>query len=270
MTNVGVIILSGYNFRGILAFCRWATHCGVSFYIIASGKNDPIFNTCYKKNVYFVRQDLVLTVDKVKQWVNLAREASNCDLILVYPSSEYLNLYLLKHRSQLESDYFKIPLTDEDKYHQISYKKQFSQLCKTFNIHVPRQLYDISNQDVFVAKPNTYFSSDSQQLSPLIIRNKNEREMFLSKFIQDDFFYQEFVPGKSFYLFCCINKCGNHQLFSQENLIQQPGGKSIILARHSDFHFSSEAVKVKDMLTQIGFLGMIMIEFRLSEDMFYD
>lgn len=267
MIKTGIIILSGYNFRSIIACCRWASYCDVPFYIIASGKDDPIFHTKYKKQVYSVRQDSTLSVAAVNEWVTLAKDRYDCDLLLFYPSSEYLNLFLLKHRRELETKWFKIPLTDEPTYHQVSFKKQFAQLCKTFNIHVPNQIEDISKKDVFVAKPKAYFSRDFKQLSPLIIRNKNEKNMFLDTFNYDDFFYQEFVDGKSVYLFLCMNAWGNHQVFSQENLIQQPGGKSIILARHSDFHLSSDASKAQKMLIDIGFLGMIMIEFRLSNDM---
>jgi hypothetical protein len=71
--------------------------------------------------------------------------------------------------------------------------------------------------------------------------------------------------GRSYYLLAYIQKNGADILFSQENLMQQTRGGSIILAKASDFHQTPVAQRYVEMLHDLGFTGLIMVEVRLDE-----
>jgi len=43
MNNQAVIVISGYNIRAVIAFCRWATAHDVNYHVVARSKEDPVF-----------------------------------------------------------------------------------------------------------------------------------------------------------------------------------------------------------------------------------
>ena len=71
---------------------------------------------------------------------------------------------------------------------------------------------------------------------PLIVKDSRDFEKFIALKAEADFYYQEFIGGKSFYLLYYFDKKGNYSVYSQQNLIQQDNGLSIIGAISSDFH----------------------------------
>ena len=260
-----VLLLSGYNIRAVIAFCRWATAHNVNFHIIARDEHDPIFLTDYKKNVLLVRDSLALQPGTLLTWVETLNEKHRYDRVLLLPVSEYFNRFLLQHREEIEGNRCVIPLVEETLYKTISDKERFARLCASYGLDIPFEFDDIPAQFPFVAKPRHYFSVTGRQLIPYLIYDEVGLDHFLEKEEASEFFYQEFVKGRSIYLLAYLAKDGSELLFSQENLMQQAGGKSIILARHSDFHTTKLAQRYIDMLRAVGFSGLIMIELRYDE-----
>jgi hypothetical protein len=183
--------------------------------------------------------------------------------VLILPSTEFLNRFLLKYRNLIESDGCIIPLVRSDVYCNISDKISFVRLCQQYKINTPKQFLTLPSVFPFVAKPKKYFSLSGLQLVPQLIQTSSNLKRFKSE-QSSDYFYQEFVTGKSIYLLAYIGVKGN-VLYSQQNLIQQGGGGSIVLARPSDFHYTDEAKAYVGMLRKEGYLGIIMIEVRLNE-----
>lgn len=264
-----VVIFSGYNQRAVIAFLRTLKDNCVSYSIIASSNEDPILLTDYKKNVVAVRDSESL---KIESFLNLIKSfKSKSKKLLIAPSTERLNRFLLEHKERLEESDCVIPLVNSDLYHKISDKFSFSLLCKENNILVPKE-YDINSIDIFpiVAKPKTYFAQSNKKIyAPVFIRNYNELKIFSKTYNKKDFYYQQYILGKSLYLLYYVYKNGQIKKFSQENLIQQPEGKSIIAAISSDFHNSSESKKFENLLKKIKFFGLIMIEIKESGGKFY-
>jgi len=114
-----------------------------------------------------------------------------------------------------------------------------------------------------VAKPRTYFSAQGKQLVPQLIINQHDLDKFCDE-NKDDYFFQNFINGRSLYLLAYIGQNENI-LYSQENLIQQARGGSVILAKRSNFHHSDIAKKYVRMLREQKYLGLIMVEVRLDE-----
>ncbi|MCB0752605.1 MAG: hypothetical protein KDC52_14130, partial [Ignavibacteriae bacterium] len=71
------------------------------------------------------------------------------------------------------------------------------------------------------------------------------------------------------YLLYFFSSNGSYTVFSQENLIQQSNGLSIIAAVSSDIHNSEISKKYAKLLISEGFFGLIMIEVKLYNEKFY-
>jgi hypothetical protein len=263
MSNQALVLFSGYNERAIIAFCRWARFSKVSYHIIAKDQSDSIFLTEYKNKVVFTRTDQHLKAEQISSYCSKVLHRYGYQKIIILPSTEFLNRFLLKNRTIIESESCVIPLVDENLYRTISDKSSFVSLCKHYKLSVPEQFETVPSTPPFVAKPSKYLSSSGQQLVPKLIQTRVELDKF-KKENSADYFYQEFVTGKSIYLLAYLS-AKNTILYSQENLMQQANGGSVILAKQSNFHNSNEARAYVDMLRSEKYLGIIMIEIRFNE-----
>src|SRR4051812_14995086 len=118
----GVLIISGYNYRGIIAFCRFCRKSRIPFFIVAANCDDLILVSDYKENVIEVRDTLVLEVDKFIQYKRKIITSNKLSRLLILPSSEYLNRFLLTQRRALETEDYIIPLCPLELYRLISDK----------------------------------------------------------------------------------------------------------------------------------------------------
>ena len=258
------MVISGYNIRAVIACCRWATAHGVEFHVIARNESDPIFLTDYGKKVAVVRQSEQLGTSELLSWVAAIRTDHRAGKILILPSTEYLNRTLLKHRTALEQDGCVIPLAPADLYEQLSDKDRFAQVCAEHGIEIPEPREGTQSDLPFVAKPRAYASRTGRQLIPHLIRTEADRARFIAEEQDSDYFFQEFVFGRSLYLLAHIAAEEEDLLFSQENLIQQARGGSVVLARPADFHHGELAGQYVSMLHQLRFTGLVMIEVRVD------
>lgn len=262
-----VIIFSGYNQRSLVAFLRTLVKNGVRYGIIASSDNDPILDTVYKSNVFAVRKKKALDRADLLNCINLVKDKIGAEGYVVAPSTEALNRYLLDNRSVFEDNGCEIPLVDKDLYETVSDKAKFSELCNSSGILIPGEYRDIEDAEIpFVAKPIRYVSSNGDIFTPFLIHSKKDLASFLDQCNPEDFYYQEYVEGHCLYLLYYIYGNGDIVKLSQDNKVQQPGGKSMVAAMASDFHDSSESLKYEEMLKKIGFRGLIMIEAKRNNE----
>ncbi|HGY55158.1 MAG TPA: hypothetical protein ENK44_05630 [Caldithrix abyssi] len=257
------IIFSGYNTRAITSFCRRLTVLGRPFYIIAANKNDFIFYTAYKKNVFAIRSEKELVWDELKTiFHKLQKTVPQNDFILC-PSSEYLNHYALRHQAQFAEFNINIPLVDLTVYDKITNKYSFSTLCKKKGLDIPKRLRKISENKIpFVAKPKKNIGQGNT-LYPHLILCKNDYDIFMKNESTEQYYFEEFLSGgESYYLLFYISPFGKNISFSQKNILQQAGGKSIVYAIPADIHNQPISNQYVTILRQSGFWGLIMIELK--------
>ncbi|WCO01140.1 hypothetical protein [Psychroserpens ponticola] len=266
-----VLIMSGYNNRAVVSFCRFCEKNDISFFIIAMGEDDIINFTEYSKYIILKRKSKALHLDDFLLYKNKIKEKHDIDKLVVLPSSEFLNRFLLDNLTELEENNFIVPLTDEKLYQEVSDKYSFCELCEKNDIRIPKEYRSIDEANIpFVAKPKQYFIDGKiTNEKPVLIMNKGDYESFNQQKNKDDFYYQEFVGGDSFYLLYYFSKNGEYSVFSQKNLIQQDNGLSIIGAKSSDFHHNNIADKYADLFVKKGFVGLIMIEVKAFNDEVY-
>lgn len=259
-----LLIFSGYNQRGVIALLRTAEQLQVPYCIVASGETDTIHSTIYRSHVLLSRKDLSLDISCFKWIFQQISQQYPEDSFVFAPSTEALNRLFLKHRELLAHYRIILPLVEEALYAQISDKRTFCQLCEENGITVPRQYSKLQTcPKRFVAKPRYYYSSlTNQYLSPVLIETEEARNAFESQYLQEDFFFQEYVEGNSYYLLYYIYGDGHIDKFSQKNILQQSNGKSILLAQADQLHLEYVSQPYEMLFRQLNFRGLIMIELR--------
>jgi hypothetical protein len=266
----GFIIFSGYNQRAVITFLRTLAREKIEFGIIASSTSDPIFDTAYAGRVFDIRRGPELTVKLVIESMKKVRKKIMADSCVIAPSTEALNRFLLENRGIIEKNGFDIPLVGKKLYGAISDKLAFTLLCRKNRIAVPGGYPALKAAKLpFAAKPKKYFSAGGKIYEPVLVLDKTERENFEKKYRASDFYFQEYVEGKSIYLLYYFSKDGRVYKYSQENLAQQPFGKSIIAAKSSAWHNTAESFKYERLFKKLGFTGLVMVEVRKRGNKFY-
>lgn len=258
----GILIVSGYNIRAVVAFCRWARARSLPFHLVARDAADPILLTDYRDRVLLVRDQPRLDLATVTHWLRTLRGEYGYTAVLLLPSTEFLNRFMLANTAALQAAGAIIPLVQQALYERISDKYSFGQMCADAGIAVPAEYTSVPQQFPFVAKPLSYAAISQRQLKPYLIYGAQDLAQFQARETAADYYFQEYVTGRSLYLLAYLPKTGAPLLYAQENLMQQPEGASVILARRDDFHRQPEAQRYVDMLAGAGFHGLIMVEVR--------
>ena len=264
------LIFSGYNQRAVVAFCREAVRLKVPFCIIAKSEGDSILKTAYKSRVYAIRSEKLLDKADVDACVERTKAATGFTDFVLLPSSEFLNRFFLDHRIHYTEKHCSIPLVSSDIYARISDKYSFGEMCERYGLATPKEFENTENLSYpFVAKPRLYFSgSKTKTLQPYLIHSKADWNEFIQKEDSEAFYFQEFVEGSCYYLLYCLSSKQPDVYYSQKNLVQQAGGKSMIVAESAHIHTLPIAFSYAEMLKREGFEGLIMIEIKKRGDDF--
>jgi hypothetical protein len=254
------VVFSGGNDRAVIGFLRAMRQCGKRALIVARTVDDAIFKTRYRHDVKWTRSSHDLTMPIFLECVGRVREEAAGRPLVVFPSTEYLNAFLLRHRPEIEAAGCEVPLVDESIYNLLTGKRAATDFFSAAGFSVPREYRAGGIDAPAVAKPVTNVSA-GRSLYPILLETRDDLDAFLRSADAGQFFFQEFVRGESVYLLFYLPRDGGaHVCWSQRNLMQQPGGKSILLAEKADFHRSSAASDMIEALREHHFWGLGMIE----------
>ena len=256
--------------RGLVALLRSACDLKCPIGIISESEQDPILLTNYRRYVTSIRQERALVPDRILSHIINAKETLNTKDCLLIPSTEYLNRFFLNNRELLESNRCSIPLVKTSLYQSISDKYSFGELCASNGLAIPEELVDPSPSDIpMVAKPRTYQLADGSVVAPELLVDQQSFIQFEQSKCRDNYYFQKFVDGQSFYLLYYFYRDGKVVTLSQQNLLQQPNGKSIIAAETSHIHTEDICKQYESLLSRLGFFGLIMIELRKRGKTYY-
>ncbi len=266
-----IIIFSGYNQRAVIAFLRTLRKNELQNYIIfASSSRDTILKTEYATHVESIRKKKELDLEEIKELIYFSQIKYRFKTFVIAPSTEVLNRFIIAHQTSFNNMGNINVLVDDVIYKSISDKKSFGDICKKKGIMVPKEIeFPHDWREPFVAKPIAYFDDKHSVYSPILIRTKEDYDAFNQKYPQSSFYYQQFVYGKSIYLLYYILKEENKNRkvfkFSQENLMQQSNGKSILAAIPSAYHEKDISKKFETILLELGYYGFVMVELKVCE-----
>jgi predicted ATP-grasp superfamily ATP-dependent carboligase len=231
---------------------------------------DDIFKTNYSKKVVAIRNNIQLNISDILNSIANANVVLKCNEYIIAPSTEALNRFILEHIGFFENKQCVFPTIEKRLYEEISDKYSFEIMCKDFKINTPKEHLTIQDASFpFVAKPKQYFSVNQKIYAPIIVNSDTELKRFLDGYNQEDFYFQEYVGGKCIYLLYYFYK--NHKIdkFSQENFLQQEKGKSMLVAKSSDYHNFSISNKFERLFSSISFRGFVMIELKYHNNEFF-
>lgn len=261
------LIFSGSNMRAVVTFCRVLAARRLGIYIVAGTTDDPILRTRYRRHVVAVRSAWCLDLDDLDRCIAEARSRTGVQEFVISPTSEFLNLFLLENNEFFASRGCIIPLVSHDLYRSVSDKHSFSRICQSAGIAVPRTItMEASPQFPIVAKPRYNVTADRRSLYPYLIFDAEDLVAFRSSENAADFYFEEYVVGPSFYLLCYLSRSGEVIVWSQQNLSQQPDGKSIVVAQTAQVHSDPIAAQFVNLLASLGFWGLAMIEIIRQDD----
>jgi predicted ATP-grasp superfamily ATP-dependent carboligase len=265
----GLIICSGFNQRSVVSLCRTLEACQVEYHIIAHSDRDTILQTVYAHRVSARRNNPALDIDDLCRCV-ASIAAGHTRRFVIAPTSEALNLYLLRHRHRMRHAGADLPLVSEELYQTVSNKASFIQKCRDAGIATPLTLPDAETHKLpVVAKPYRELTADGRRLYPLLIYTQEDLSRFLASAERADYFLQQYIAGSSSYLLYYFHGSGKVDRFSMRNLIQQPEGKSIVAAEPAELHLDGQYRAFEDLLKGLGFRGLVMIELMFADDRFY-
>lgn len=261
MDSKSVLIFSGNNQRAVIAFCRYAKTEQITFDIIANGDDDTIFQTSYSQEVLAIRPKNELEIGSFLNYCKEVRQKRNVKRILILPSTEFLNRFLLSNRKILLENQIEFGLCDENTYSLISDKYRFSEFCRSEGIPVPKDSSQIPEKFPFVVKPKSYGKELSKiNEKPILVFSENDLKRINRLENLSEYYFQEYIDGPSFYLLFYFSKDGGVSIFSQENLIQQDDGASMIMAKSSSIHSQEITQKFIHAFQKISFSGLVMVE----------
>lgn len=262
------LVFSGGNDRAVFGFLRALRLCGRRAHIIARTKDDRILRSGFERDVKWVRPTHGLSLEIFAEGVRRVRADAGEAMLVVLPVTEYFNTFLLRHRREIEEMGCRIPLVQASLYAQLTEKRSAADFFSTVGLAVPHEISaPAACEPPVVAKPFSNVSAAGQSLYPHLLHSRAELEAFFATRNAKDYFFQEYVRGDSLYLlFHLSQSSGRDSTWSQRNLLQQPDGKSMLLAEPSDFHRSETAKRIIRALRNAGFHGLGMVEVIRTAD----
>jgi hypothetical protein len=255
------LVFSGHNDRAVVALCRFFDQVGLPFSIVSAGHQDAIHQTAWREHVIFDRLDKVLDVALFQQLAE--RHLIYC------PTTEFINDFLLNHRQAVQGHGLEIGLPEQAIYKALTSKASsqaiVANLCP--ELHLPAGQDIASPKAPCVLKPLDNVSG-GRVLYPLLCRTEVELDQALTGLDKRAYFAQDFIVGQSHYLCAYIAKDGQTASFWQTNLMQQPGGKSIVLARAGHNPGLNEAALLQGLHAR-GYHGPLMMEVIESSGALY-
>jgi predicted ATP-grasp superfamily ATP-dependent carboligase len=264
-----IVIFSGYNQRAVISLLRVLFGNRIPFVIVTSGPKDAIYHSRYKSSICFERKEKALELRHFESILKcLYNKYPEYDYVFI-PSAEALNRFLLDNRGYFTSRRVIIPLVEKKLYESISDKYSFRVLCQESFIATPKVYHRINKLPV-VAKPKKYVSlHHGKSLYPYLIITEADLTNFFKLESRQDFYFEEFVEGESYYLLYYFSKNGDVISYSQKNLVQQPDGKSIIAAEPATLHNHEISNKFTSILRKLNFWGLVMVEVRFDGTDYY-
>lgn len=248
------VLFSGHNERAVTALARYFTQAALPFAMVSAGRGDAIHRTDFAPRVAFERLDRLLDAGL---FLGLA-ESLGPHLVLV-PTTEYINDFLLGAQEVLAHPRLSLGLPPVAVYRRLTSKLDSQALLAGVpGLHMPprRAIDDAVAPCVLKPVLNTV---PGEVLYPLLCETQAELDAARRRLDPALWFAQDWVRGQSHYFCATLARDGRHAGFWQENLMQQAGGKSIVLAREGH-NPGVDTDALLQRLRAAGYHGPLMVE----------
>jgi len=233
---------------------------GVEIHLALHNKriNHKLFLFKYFKKIqvhYFSQNELIDFLLKLKDKIG--------SFTILQNGEEFLRI-ILESKILLQNNLIFCNFTELETYLKLSDKKSFSELCEKYDIKTPKNIsIDLTGfSRKFVAKAKVITKEKEVLTYPMLVENEKSFHKFVNLNLDlDKHFFQEYILGQSFY-YCADYDFGKRKIcFIQENLKQQPNGKSVIKAKKG---FLDEQIiqKIDKIFEDAKWNGVMMFELK--------
>lgn len=271
-----IVIFANENERAAVSCLRTLSNYNLDIYIAFSDKsikNLIIFGkyTNKQKSFYYSKDS---KEDFIKSLLSIQSEIGD---YFVFNFGDKITRWLIEGKIELEENGIQMRSPNLYSYDSMLNKHSFIKCCVKYNLDIPQEIsaevYIKNNlfKEKFVIKAkNSSEGKDNKVLEvPMLIENKKALMKFNKKDIDlEKHFVQQYIDGPSIY-YCALYEAGKKKThFSQKNIVQQPGGKSVIKAVPYQLPIGI-IEKIDNMMTELNWDGVMMIEFKESNGRFY-
>lgn len=197
---------------------------------------------------------------------------------LVIPITEISSQLILMNQNKLS--HLRLPFASYTQVMQLAHKGELVKLADKLNIPAPRTQFFSSGDEVdytqlqypLVIKPclsRIFTESKWINTQVKIIRSEAELQSALKTtdyLANNAFMLQEFIPGHGAGIFCLFNQGKPYAFFAHNRLREKPpeGGISVLCESAA---INPELKQIAtDLLTEVNWHGVAMIEFRINPE----
>lgn len=254
---IGAVLFSGHNDRAVIALCRFLSDAGQPFYIASSGPEDAIYRTIWGSRVIWQRTSPSLDMTLMACIRDAVMQQGYVPVLC--PTSEYLNRFALEQENSMRSQGWHWMLPRPEVYLALSDKSSSPAVMHSLAGIDPPPLQPAGAWHApCVLKPVRNILQ-GRVCYPLLCRTSSELQAAMREADAANWFAQAWVEGQSHYLCAYLDRQGGWDAFWQKNLVQQPNGKSIVLATTG----TNPGLDVEHLmhgLYRMGFRGPFMME----------
>lgn len=254
---IAAVLFSGHNERAVFSLCRFLADAGHPFYIISSDAEDVVYRTSWGSRVILQRTSSSLNLPLMASILEAVRLEGHVPVLC--PTSEYLNRYALEQQDSMRKQGWHWMLPTPEVYVALSDKSSSPSVMHTLVGIDPPPLQPVGSwQAPCVLKPVRNILHGRVRY-PLLCRSASELQIAMAETNEDDWFAQEWIEGQSHYLCAYLDSRGGWDAFWQKNLVQQPNGKSIVLAI-TGANPGLDVERLMRKLHLMGYRGPFMME----------
>lgn len=246
------LLFSGHNDRAVVTLCRYFRERALPYALVAAGRDDAIHRTDHAGQVLFNRLDRVIDLP-------FLQGLAGGEPTVYVPTTEFINHFVLAHRSELQAAGWLIGLPAAAVYAQLTGKLASQAVVQGLTGLRPPAAQALEQaRPPCVLKPRENLQA-ARVLYPQLCLTPEALTQALAGIEPAQWFAQDYIDGQSHYL-CGYLACdGQRAWYWQDNLLQQPGGKSILLAR-TGANPGLDADALFDGLARLGYHGPFMME----------
>lgn len=259
---VRYVIFTGANERAVVAICRHFRRSGIACSLIGRPGQDPLRKTSFVGWIEAVRGVDWLEVDDMLAALTRIKARHAAERLIFLPTAESIIRLVLDQREAFEAAGLEVPLVDKSLYERVSDKASFLELMAGVGMSLPPRIDRVVASELpMVAKPFHEVSPRSgRKLYPELIFTEQALEAFLARRGGEDYFFQRYLDGRSYYFLAFFPRSGEPTVRYQENLLQQPNGKSMLAARLCECPDPRSEQCLIRGFQSVGFFGFVMVE----------
>jgi hypothetical protein len=262
-----LIIWWATNTRACSVVATLALHNDINLVIVLDPNASPPTNQIQSKSKVIHRKFKELTRVEFEKIISEVEKHFNNKNSVLAPTSEYLMSVVSNWNKEKKFNNLVIPFNSRFTYDEISSKIFLyeSNLIPAKNLPKIIKNEDARNSIPFFAKPKRNIV-EGINLKPFKVGTTRDLERYEE--LQQSYFAQSFIKGKSFYLCGYVNKQGHLITYIQKNLIQNGENATVILAYFSRSHRLAKHTEfLAEFIKKIDFRGPFMAEFKGSKNL---